>query len=106
MVPLSSTQQNLIAKNFVGQFDENSHMYRMLENINDHRVDSPQSTIQGSKTTCGHDTQWTTKDGTVPWIPLKDMKESYPIEMADFAVAMDLVESPAFKWWVPYVLRK
>ena len=34
------------------------------------------------------------------------MKESYPIEVAEFAVAMDLVQSPAFKWWVPHTLRK
>ena len=97
---------NLIAENLVGQVDEDGHMYRILESIDDHRVDGSQATIQGSNTTRGHEIQCTMKDGTVTWIPLKDMKESYPIEMAEFAVSMDLVESPAFKWWVPYVLRK
>ena len=26
--------------------------------------------------------------------------------MAEYAVAMDLVEEPAFKWWVPFTLNK
>ena len=77
-------------------------MQRLLESIEDHRVDGTQATIQGSKTTRGHELKCAWKDGTSTWIPLKDLKESYPIETAEFAVAMDLVESPAFKWWVSY----
>ena len=81
-------------------------MQRLLESIEDHRVDGSQATIQGSKTTRGHELKCAWKDGTTTWIPLKDLKESYPIETAEFAVAMDLIESPAFKWWVPYTLKK
>lgn len=47
-----------------------------------------------------------TKDGTTTWARLADMKESYPLEVAEYAVNNNLVEEPAFKWWVPYVLRK
>lgn len=39
-------------------------------------------------------------------MPLKDLKESNPVAVADYAKANNLVEEPAFKWWVPYVLRK
>ena len=34
------------------------------------------------------------------------MKESYPVQVAEFAVANNLVQDPAFYWWVPYTLRK
>ena len=34
------------------------------------------------------------------------MKESYPVQVAEFAVANKLVHEPAFCWWVPYTLRK
>ena len=34
------------------------------------------------------------------------MKESYPVQVAEFAVANDLVQDPAFYWWVPYTLQK
>jgi hypothetical protein len=34
------------------------------------------------------------------------MKESYQVQVAEYAVANKIVEQPAFAWWVPYVLRK
>ena len=37
---------------------------------------------------------------------LKDLKESSLIEVAEYAVANRIVEEPAFKWWVPYMIRK
>jgi Reverse transcriptase (RNA-dependent DNA polymerase) len=40
------------------------------------------------------------------WVPLKDLKESNPLEVADYAVNMKLVLEPAFAWWVPYTIKK
>ena len=48
--------------------------------------------------------QW--KDGSVSWEKLKDLKESNPVEVAEYAVANRIVEEPAFAWWVPHTLRK
>ena len=45
-------------------------------------------------------------DGLESWVPLKDMKESHPVEVADFAKARGIADEPAFSWWVPYMLRK
>jgi hypothetical protein len=46
------------------------------------------------------------KDGSTDWLPLKDLKESYPVQVAEYAVVNKIAEQPAFAWWVPYVLRK
>jgi Reverse transcriptase (RNA-dependent DNA polymerase) len=43
-------------------------------------------------------------DGSSNWVPLKDLKESNPIELAEYAVANKLVSEPAFAWWVPVIL--
>ena len=48
--------------------------------------------------------QW--KDGSTNWISLKDLKESYPVQMAEYAVAAKIAMEPAFTWWVPYTLKK
>ena len=48
--------------------------------------------------------KWT--GGSETWIPLKVMKESHPIEVAEFAIARGVFDEPAFSWWVPYTLRK
>jgi hypothetical protein len=33
-------------------------------------------------------------------------KDTYPVELADYAIANQIQEEPAFAWWVPYVIRK
>ena len=45
-------------------------------------------------------------DRTESWIPLKDLKESHPIETTMFAKARSKDDEPTFAWWVPYRLRK
>ena len=46
------------------------------------------------------------RDVSSNWIPLKDIKESNPIEVAEYAVAHKIVEEPAFAWRDKEVLRK
>jgi len=37
---------------------------------------------------------------------VKDLKESYPVELANYAVIRGLQDEPAFAWWTPYILKK
>ena len=46
------------------------------------------------------------KDGTETWSGLKDVKESFPIQVAECAVANKIHEKPQFAWWVPQVIKK
>ncbi len=46
------------------------------------------------------------KDGSTTWIALKGLKESYPVQLGEYAVQSRLAEEPAFAWWVPYTLKK
>jgi hypothetical protein len=39
------------------------------------------------------------------WIPLKDLKESMPVQVAEYAIANKIAEEPAYAWWVQDVLR-
>jgi hypothetical protein len=48
--------------------------------------------------------QW--RNGLETWIPLKDMKESHPVETAEFAKARGIDDEVTFAYWVPYTLRK
>ena len=45
-------------------------------------------------------------DGTTSWARLADLKESNPIEVAEYAVANGIDKEPAFSWWVPYTHKK
>ena len=40
------------------------------------------------------------------WTPMKDLKESNPIDIAEYVVENKISEEAAFAWWVPYTLKK
>ena len=109
---------NIIAENLLAQVDEEGHRQVMLDEIIDHRI-GPEAvkkeealveTSDGRKrpmrTTVGWEicVQW--KDGSTEWVALKDLKQSYPIELADYAIQSKIEDEPVFSWWVPYVQRK
>ncbi|EJK62678.1 hypothetical protein THAOC_16700 [Thalassiosira oceanica] len=106
---------NVIAECILNEADENGHFSCELESIISHSRDGSAvkkeqlSTAQGSlhrKTTKGWKLKVKWRDGSSEWIALSDLKESYPVQVADYAKANDIAEEPAFTWWVPYVLRK
>jgi hypothetical protein len=37
---------------------------------------------------------------------LADLKESNPVEVAEYAMTKSLLNIPAFVWWAPHVLQK
>jgi Reverse transcriptase (RNA-dependent DNA polymerase) len=109
---------NAIAMNMFAQVDDEGRRHLLLKEICDHRKgtdavaidDAMITTRSGTKrrkqTTKGWDLLVEWKDGSSNWLPLKDLKESYPVEIAEYAVANRIADEPAFAWWVPYVLRK
>jgi hypothetical protein len=40
------------------------------------------------------------------WIPLKELKESNPVKVAEYVTAKGIASKPSFSWWVPYTLKK
>ena len=48
--------------------------------------------------------QW--KDKSTSWEKLSNMKESYSVEVAEYATALGIQDEPAFAWWAKDVLWK
>jgi hypothetical protein len=69
-------------------------------------VDSPNGRKRRRKTTIGWELLVGFKDGSAVWLPLKDVKEPFPVQVAEYAVSVRIHGEPAFAWWVPHVLRK
>jgi hypothetical protein len=108
---------NVIAENMYVQVDAEGNQFALLQEIIGHRKDNTALNVedmyvQGSnnlsmkKSTKGWHLQIMWKDGSTTWEPLKDLKSSNPVEVAEYAVAHELIEEPAFKWWVPHVIKK
>jgi hypothetical protein len=46
------------------------------------------------------------KDGSSNWVALKDAQQSYPVLVAEYAIANRINDEPAFAWWVPDAIKK
>jgi hypothetical protein len=108
---------NVIAENIFAQCDDEGRRHAVIAESVDHRADRralradngyistkrgkrvPKKTTKGWKHLC----QW--KDGSTDWVDMKYVKDSNPIELAEYAVANRIQEEPAFKWWVAETLR-
>ena len=109
---------NIIAENLYSQVDSEGNQFVMLDDVIGHRkLDSALSkdkmyvvTNRGNrklrKTTIGWEFKILWKNGSTSWLPLREMKESNPVEIAEYAVTADIADEPAFRWWVPYTLKK
>ena len=57
-------------------------------------------------TTKGWDVKVRWKDKSTNWIPLAEIKEANPLEVAEAAIALKVDRQPAFNWWVRKVLKR
>lgn len=109
---------NIIAENIYSQVDAEGRSFGILHEISGHRKDpgvaisrdngftvSSNGNKVPKRTTKGWSLQVEWKGGEQEWIPLKDLKTSNPVEVAEYAVANQIDEEPAFTWWVKEVLR-
>ena len=58
------------------------------------------------KTTKSHHKLFKQNDGSSRWKIFKDIKDSYPAQLATFAIKNGLDKESAFAWWIPYFTRK
>jgi hypothetical protein len=108
---------NVIAENMYAQCDEEGNQFIMLQDIVGHKTDGHpvERTYMYIKFGRNKQTRKTTKDwhlcvewkdGTTSWERLADLKESNPVEVADYATTKNLHDDPDFAWWVPHVTKK
>jgi hypothetical protein len=114
---LEELPANIMAENLIAQVEEEGRRQMMLDKIIDHRsnqdaVSKAEETYvnqygvsRQKQTTQGWEVliQW--KDSSMDWVALKDLKESYPVELALYATNRGIGDEPTVAWWVPYVLK-
>ena len=93
--------------------DNEGNQYLLLEDIIDWKTSedaldesnqfqiSSNGNIHTRRTTKGWKLCVLWKDGSTSWEPLSSMKEAFPVQVAEFAVARNLQDRIAFRWWVP-----
>ena len=111
-------QANVISENLFSQSDSEGRQHMLMEEIVSHKKDGtaikkgdefislPNRQPRRKITTRGWKLQVMWKDGSSDWVPLSELKESYPMEVAEYAVAAQIHHEPAFASWIQDVLRK
>jgi len=103
---------NVITEAVYVQCDADRNQYVLLDAIVDYRKDpsvavarNDQVTVVDGKKIVKRPTRgwelcckW--KDGSTSWQKLSDLKESHPLQVAEFAFAIQIADEPAFNWWV------
>ena len=104
---------NHIAENLFAQVDDEGNCHVLMHEIIDHRTNGQEvkqqdaflTTKMGTKrcreTTKGWELLVEWKDGSTTWVALKDMKESFPVQVSEYTVACCIAMEPAFAWWMP-----
>jgi hypothetical protein len=109
---------NTIAECLYSQTDSEGNQYSLLDKILDWRQTeeaveeqnilqiSHNGNLHPRRTTNGYQMciQW--KDGSTSWEHLKDIKEAYPIQAAEFAVTQGIQDLPGSQWWVPQTIKR
>ena len=107
---------NIIAKSIYAQVDDDGYTTYLLHKIIDHhksgealKDDDEAILQQGTKlyrTTRGWELCVNWNDDSTSWVPLMELKDLNPIETDEYAKAIGIAKDLAFRWWVPYTLKK
>ena len=101
----------------MSQFDSEGHNHHVLTEMTDYKnYDSAISKVDGfiksisgnlhrKRLTRGWKLLLEWKDVSVDWVPLKGLKQSNPVELAEYYVVNKISDEPAFNWWVKDNLR-
>ena len=99
---------NVIAENMLSQEESEQFTVRMFEAIIDHQ--KVQSAKTSNKSKEEHLNDWKLlvrwKNGSEEWRDLKELKDSLPVDVAEYTKAKKLDQEDAFKCWVPFTLCK
>ena len=108
---------NILAEHLHSQMDDEGNVYKLFRGIIGHRkkagaVDKADQYRQvgnkqvKKKTLAGWDIEVEWVDGSSSWFPLKEVKNSNSVELAEYAMHNRLNLEPAFDWWVRDTLKR
>ena len=67
-------------------------------------IKSSSRNLQQKRKTCGWKLLVEWKDGSCDWVPLKDLKQSSLVKLAEYAMGNEISDEPAFNWWFKEIL--
>ncbi len=93
---------NKIAEAIYNNLNDDGEEELLFKGIVTHEVDHEIALLNKQKLFTTHGwricVEW--NDGSTTWHPLADVKNSFMVELANYALQYGLENEPAFKWWI------
>lgn len=104
---ISEVSANTVTEAIYNDIDLDGFSETFLVDIIGHeKTDKIKTDPNVKYTTKGWNICLSWEDGLTSWHSLADVKNSYPILMAEYAKADNLQDEQVFKWWVKHVLKR
>jgi hypothetical protein len=105
---------NIIAEAVYNQVDDNGFDEVLFKEVVGHRknVNALTENVDNLaeppviRTTKGWDICIKWRDGSTSWHPLVEIKNSFPLHLAEYAMKHSLQDELAFKWWITDALKR
>jgi len=97
---------NIIADAIYSNMSDDGSEEQMFHDIIDHRQIYEDPDNLHKFTTKGWEISVAWTDGTSSWHKMVEIKNSFPLALAEYAIANNLQDYPAFSWWVHHTIRK
>jgi hypothetical protein len=108
---ISEYAANIIAESIYNQVDDGGYDNTLFDSIIIHEFNPPFTDITQNENLVSKSTegwkiclQW--KDGSSSWHPMIDVKNSFPVQLADYALYNELQDKTGFSLWVKHTLKK
>ena len=114
----SALSANLTAESMFAHIEKAGNRHVLMDKITDHWFDQAAvnsqdvfvTTSSGTKfriqTTQGFSLFVKCHNGNTTWVALNYIKQAYPVQLAQYALADNISIETAFAWWVPHILKK
>jgi hypothetical protein len=99
---------NTVIESIYSQIDDKGYDNTLFQDIKEHRRVKTMIDHLNDRlcTTSGWEICISWQDGSTLWHPLSDVKNSFQLQMAEYAKDNKLENEPAFSWWVNHTLKK
>jgi hypothetical protein len=94
---------NMVSEALYNQVGDDAYNISIFKSIIGHE---PSLEPNSSDVNTGNDMNKVHSNGTTLWLPLSDVKNSFPVHLANYVINNGLQDLPAFSWWVNRAIKK
>jgi len=103
---ISEYSANIVTEAIYDDVDGNGYQDFMFDSIIDHEYNPEMDTSPSKYSTKAWKICVMWNNNSTSWHPLADIKNSFPVQLAQYAISNKLDKDTAFRWWIKPTLKQ